>query len=109
MAVAACSGGHMHQFRERALGKRETLVEAAHNQRGNDGQRERNAQAQGGSLAGARIDFDLAADLFHVGAHHVHAHAAAADVGHRGGGREAGQKDQLQQLALATVARRVRR
>ena len=90
----------MHQFGERALRQRVALLAAAHNQRRNNGQRKRNAQAHGGALAGARVDLDLAADLLHVGAHHVHAHAAAAYVGDFLGGREARLKDQLQQLAL---------
>ncbi len=42
-----------------------------------------------------------AADLLDVGLDHVHADAAAGDVGHLFGGGEAGQEDQLQQLALA--------
>ena len=96
-------GRDVHQFGERALRQREALIDAAHDERGNDGQRERNAQPQRGSLAGARIDLDLAADLLHVGADHIHADAAAADVGDRGGGGEAGQKDQLQQFALAQL------
>jgi hypothetical protein len=43
---------NMHQLRERALRQRKALLHAAHNQRGNDGQRQRNAQPQRGSLAG---------------------------------------------------------
>ena len=101
--VGGLLGRNVDQLRERALGQREALVDAAHDERGNNGQRERNAQAQGGSLAGAGVDFDFAADFFDVGADHVHAHAAAADVGDGGGGGEAGQKDELQQFALAEL------
>ena len=96
-------GRNMHQLRQRALRQRKALVEAAHNQRGNDGQRERNPQPQRGSLAHVRVDLHLAADLLDVGAHHVHAHAAAADVGHGRGGRKAGQENQLQQFPLALM------
>jgi len=80
----------VYQFGERALGQRETLIEAAHNERGNNGQGEGNTHAHRGSLAGAGVDLDLAADLLHVGADHIHAHAAAAHVGDLGGRREAG-------------------
>ena len=97
-------GRNMHQLRQRALRQRKALIEAAHNQRGDDGQGERNSHAQRGSLARARVDFHFAADLLDIGANHVHAHAPAADVGHGRGGRKAGHKNQLQQLPL-TLAR----
>ena len=99
-------GRNVNKFRERALGQGEALVDAAHDERGNDGQGERNAQAERGSLAGAGVDLDFAADFFHVGADHVHADAASADIGDRSGGGEAGQEDELQQLALASCAAR---
>ena len=53
----------MDQFGERALRQRETLIHGADNQSGNNGQRQRNAQPQGGSLAGAGVDFNLPADF----------------------------------------------
>ncbi len=68
-------GRNMHQLRERALRQGEALVHAAHDERRNDGQRERNAHPQRGALAGAGVDLDLAADLLHIGADHIHAHA----------------------------------
>ena len=96
-------GRNVNEFRERALRKGETLIDAAHDEGGNDGQSEGNAQAEGGSLAGAGVDFDFAANFFDVGADDVHADAAPADIGDGGGGGEAGEKDELQQFALAKL------
>ena len=46
------------------------------------------------------LQLDGAADLLDVGAHHVHADAAAGDAGHLGGGGEAGAEDELLDLLL---------
>ncbi len=100
MAAAACSRRNVDQFGKRGLGKGEALVEAAHDERGNDGEGEGDAKAQRGSLAQARVEFHLTADFFDVGAHDVHADAAATDVGNLRGGGEAGKEDHLQELAL---------
>ena len=51
-------------------------------------------------LPGRESSSTLPPMRLHVGAHHVHAHAAPAHVGDRCGGGEAGQEDQLQQLAF---------
>ena len=45
-----------------------------------------------------RLDVDGPADLVDVGAHHVHADAAAGDAGHLLGGREAGREDEALDL-----------
>jgi hypothetical protein len=91
------------------VGEGKTLADAAHNERGNNGQRERNAHAQRSALAHPRVDLDFAADLFHVGADHVHAHAAPAYVGYLGGRGKSGQEDHLQQIALAELRGAIRR
>ena len=94
---------HVYEFRERRLGKRKALPGAAHNQCGNDGKRKRNAQAQRCALAGMRIQFHLAADLFNVGANYIHADAAAADVSDCRSRGKSGQEDELQQFALGLL------
>jgi hypothetical protein len=80
-----CSGcllrGNVDQFRKRTLGQGETLVQTAHDEGRNDSQRKRNTQPQRGSFTRVGVDLDLAANLFHVGLDHVHAHAAAAHIG----------------------------
>ena len=49
---------------------------------------------------GDRLHVDRAADLLDVGAHHVHADAAAGDVGDLGGGGEARREDELVDLRV---------
>ena len=53
-----------------------------------------------GALAGHRLDVDGAADLVDIGAHHVHADAAAGDRGDGGRGREARREDELVDLGF---------
>ena len=43
---------------------------------------------------------DAAAQGIDLGTHHVHADAPPGQLGHMGGGREAGHEDQVGQLAL---------
>jgi hypothetical protein len=99
-AVVGFAGAHVHQLGERGLGNGKILPAAVHDEGGDDGEGQGNAQAQDGALAGVAVDFDLAADFFDVGADHIHAHAASGDAGDGGGGGEAGEKDELQNLAL---------
>ena len=66
-----------------------------HDQGRDDGERQRDLDGDGGALAGHRLDVDGAADLVDIGAHHVHADAAAGDRGDGGRGREAGAKMNL--------------
>ncbi len=71
-----------------------------------DGQGRDDGQGQGdlhlhrGAAPGPALDVDRAADLLDVGPHHVHADAAAGELRHLVGRREAGQEDQVDQLAL---------
>ena len=99
-AAVGFPGAHVHQLGERGLRDGEILPAAVHDEGGNDGEGEGNAQAEDGALAGVAVDFDLAADFFDVGADHVHADAASGDAGDGGSGGEAGQKDELQDFAL---------
>src|SRR6202012_2311312 len=93
-------GGEMHQLEEHSLRQGETLTATAHNQRGNNREREGNLQPQRRAFAWTAVDLHLAADLLDVGAYHVHADAAAGDIRNCLRRRKAGKKDQLQQLAL---------
>src|SRR5690606_22598015 len=52
------------------------------------------------AVPGARADLDRAANLLQVAAHDVHAHAAARDVRHQGGRREAAVEDQVDRLTV---------
>ena len=58
-------------------------------------------EAQAHALAGAADGLDAAAHGIDLGAHHVHADATPGELGHRAGGGETGQKDQLRQLVVA--------
>ncbi len=65
-----------------------------------DGQGQRDLDGEGGALAGGAVDRDRAAHLFEVLLHHVHANAAARELGDLLVGREAGQHDQRVGLAV---------
>ena len=62
--------------------------------------RQRDLDGDGGALAGHRLDVDGAADLVDIGAHHVHADAAAGHAGDGGGGGEARREDELVDLGF---------
>ena len=55
-----------------------------------------------GALSGRRADLDAAAQLLDVAAHHVHADAAAGNVGHLRRGAETGLEDQVVDLRYRT-------
>src|SRR6266581_2664495 len=66
-----------HQFDHRQLRDRKPIAGGFHDQRRDDGQRQRDLDGDAGTLAGHRLDVDGAADLVDIGAHHVHADTAA--------------------------------
>ncbi len=66
-----------------------------------DGQGERQAQHEGGALARLRFDGQRTAELLDLVRHHVHAHAAAGELGDLAGGGEARLGDQRKQLVVA--------
>ena len=74
------------QLQQTDLRDHEALSGAGDDQTRNDGQRERNLQLHGGALARPAKDIDDAADLFDIGFHNVHPHAAAGNVGNGLGG-----------------------
>ena len=88
---------HFHHARQRQGVDR---VAGLHQQRGQDGQRQRHADDEAAAAAHVGVDGDLPAELADARLHHVHADAAAGDVGDFGLGGEAGQEDQLQALVV---------
>jgi len=82
-----------HQLQQVHLRNREALPAAGHDQGGNDGQRERNLDLERRTQPGAGAQIDRAPDLLDVRLDHVHADAAARDVGDLLGGGKAGQED----------------
>ena len=91
-------GARPHQFDHRQLRNGKAVAAGFHDQRRDDGERQRNLDGDGGALAGHRLDVDGAADLVDIGAHHVHADAAAGHAGHGGRGREARREDEFVDL-----------
>ncbi len=72
---------------------------------GDDGERQRHAHDDGGARADDAVDIDDAADLLDIGAHHVHADAAARDGGDCRGRGEAGVEDELELLLVGQRGR----
>src|SRR5690606_40308142 len=68
-----------------------------------DGQGQRQADHHPGAAAGVALQLHLAAQGLDVPAHHVHAHAAARQVGDLVGGGEAGLEDQVPDLRVAGI------
>ena len=97
----ACSPFEPDQLQQADLGDGVAVAAAGDGQRRDDGQRQRDLHLDGGARARAALDRHRAADLLDVGPHHVHADAAAGEVRHLVRRREAGQEDQVDQLALA--------
>ncbi len=93
-------GPRTHQFDHRQLRDRKAVAGGFHDQGGDDGQGQRDLDGDAGALAGHRLDVDGAADLVDIGAHHVHADAAAGHRGDGGSGREARREDELVDLGF---------
>ena len=66
-----------------------------------NGQRQRQAQLEGGAAAGMGLDGDAALQLLQGGFHHVHADAASGDFADLLGGAEAGLENEFQGVGLA--------
>ena len=89
-----------HQLDHRKLRDRKAIAGALHDQRGDDRERERNLDDEARAVAEHGLHVDHAADLIHVGAHDVHADAAAGNAGHLRRGREARHEDEFLDLRL---------
>ena len=91
-------GARTHQFDHRKLRDGKAVAAGFHDQRRDDRKRQRDLDGDGGAFAGDRLDVDGAADLIDVGAHHVHADAAAGYAGDGRCGREARREDEFVDL-----------
>ena len=91
-------GARAHQFDHGELRNRKAVAGGFHDQRGDDGERQRNLDGDAGAFAGHRLHVDGAADLVDIGAHHVHADAAPGHAGHGGRGGEARREDEFVDL-----------
>ncbi len=96
-----------HQFEQAELRDGEALAAGDHHQRGNDGQGQRNLDLDGCALSRRGMHIHGAADFFHVGFHHIHAHAASGNVRHFFGGGKAGKEDQVENVAVGHARRLV--
>ena len=90
-----------YEFQHTDLRNGKALAAAFDDQRRNDRQRQRNLDCEGGAPAGHGLQLDGAADLFDVGAHHVHADAAARNAGHLLRRREPGFENKLLDFHIA--------
>ena len=73
---------HAHQLDHGELRDGEAVAAGLHDQRRDDGERQRNLDGEAGAPAEHRLDVDGAADLVDIGAHDVHADAAAGHARH---------------------------
>ena len=87
--VMLAAVGGAHQFQDGKLRYGKALGAGFDDERGDDRQRQRYFDRECRSRARPRFQVDRAADLLDVGAHHVHADAAAGNAGDRRSGREA--------------------
>ena len=92
------AGRALHDFLDIALRDRETLPARLDRQPGDDAERQRDLEREGGALAGDARDLDRAADFLEVLAHHIKTHAAPGDVADGLGGGESGFEDEVQDL-----------
>jgi hypothetical protein len=92
---------HPYQLEQVRLGDGVALLALADDEGGDDRQRQRDGDAHDGAVTERGREVDAAADLLDVGADHVHADAAAGDVGDGLGGGEAGPEDEVEDCAAA--------
>jgi hypothetical protein len=92
------------QLQDIDLRNGEPLVAALDDQRGNNGERQRQGDLNGRALPWRRLDVDGPAELFNVRANDVHADAAATYVGDLLRRREAGVENQPRRFAVAHAA-----
>src|SRR5262249_54938144 len=92
-----------HKLDDGELRNGEAVAGNLDDQRRHDGEREWNLDGEGRSTVPYRFDIDEASDLIDVGAHHIHADAAAGDIGDLVRGRESRREDELLDLALGEV------
>src|SRR6266851_3820008 len=89
-----------HQLDDADLRDGEFLAGALDDERRDDGEGERDLDDEGRAFAFLALQLDGAADLLDIGAHHIHADAAAGDAGHLARRREPGLEDELLDLLV---------
>ena len=89
------------EFQEADLGNGVPIAPTGHDERRNNGQGQGNLDLHGGPVTDAVLDIDRSPNLLDVGFYDVHAHAAARNIRNFFGGGESGQKEQVQQFAVA--------
>ncbi len=98
--VMLAAVGGPHQFEDGKLRYGKALGAGFDDERGDDRQRQRNFDRERRAGTGRRFQIDGAADLLDVGAHHIHADAAAGYAGDRRGGRKTRREDQIADLGV---------
>ena len=84
-----------HQLKHGKLRDCETLAARFDDERGNDGECQWNLNGEGRAHFRDRLQLHGAADLLHIGAHHVHANAATGNAGNARCRRKPRRKDQI--------------
>jgi len=92
---AVLAGAGLHEFQHRELRHGEALAAGLDEERGDDGQRQRDLDRKGGADAGRGLQIDRTADLLDVGTHDIHADAASGNAGHIRGGGKARPEDEV--------------
>ncbi len=98
--VRLALGADAHEFHQARLGHGVAFALRGNDERGDDHQRQRHPDPADAAAPGRGGHLHRSPDSLHVGAHHVHAHAAAGDLRDGVGGREAGAKHELDRLPL---------
>src|SRR5208283_4158898 len=104
-ALAYLVGLDPHQLKQADLWDGVAIAPACDYQRGDDRQRQRNLYPDRGALPGSRLNVDVAANVFHVGLHHIHAHPAAGDIRHLFRSGKSWKKNKIEDLALVHASR----
>ena len=94
------AGLGLERFDHVGKGKDVSLLPHRHRHAVENGQGERQANRHAGADAGHRLDLDPAAHGLDVAPHHVHADAAAGNVGHLFGGGEPSLEDQSEDFGI---------
>jgi len=93
-------GLEAHQFQQAHLRNCVAVPGTGDDQRGDNRKRQRNLHTNGAALPGRRLHVDSAANLFDVGLDHVHADAAAGNVGNLLSGGESREENEVVGFAV---------
>ncbi|BBP74159.1 hypothetical protein PHLH7_02630 [Pseudomonas sp. Ost2] len=107
LALAQPLGAGLHAFGDHVQRDDEIVLADADLEAVDDRQGQRQADAEGAALAGHRVDLDHPAQLVDGTAHHIHADAAAGEVGDLFGGGEPRFENQQVDIRIAELRVRV--